>query len=111
MTDPLRHPILRPVKSVMAKRSTFVDITYMGNSSRTGYPPPHQLKVSYELFVSKSDMLGFAGRLCSYVLKLRVWEGVSENGREDMWSRVGLVSHLVFGFVGRLYSCVLELGV
>ena len=67
--------------------------------------------VFFTWVVSESDMFGFAGRLCSCVLKLRVWEGVSENGREDMWSRVGLVSHLVFGLVGRLCSCVLKLGV
>ena len=32
------------------------------------------------------------------------------NGKEDMlWSRVGLVSHLVSGLGGRLCSCVLKL--
>jgi hypothetical protein len=38
------HPILRPVKSVMAKRSTYVDVTYYREFLHIGYPPPHRLK-------------------------------------------------------------------
>ena len=30
---------------------------------------------------------------------------------KNMWSHLGLVSHLVFGLGGRLCSCVLKLGV
>jgi hypothetical protein len=50
--------------------------------------------VFFTWVVSESDMFWFVGRLCSCVLKLRVWEGVSENGREEyvVAFRIGVTS-------------------
>jgi hypothetical protein len=51
MTDPLRYPILSPVKSVMAKRSTYVDVTYYREFLTYRISTTSSIKVSYELLV------------------------------------------------------------
>jgi len=52
MTDPLGHPISRPVKSVMAKRSTFVDVTYYREFLTYRISTTSSIEVSYEFLVS-----------------------------------------------------------
>jgi hypothetical protein len=52
MTDPLRHLISRPVKSVMAKRSAYVDVTYYREFLTYRISTTSSIEVSYELLVS-----------------------------------------------------------
>jgi len=52
MTDPLRHPILKPVKSVMAKRSTYIDVTYYREFLTYRISTTSLIEVSYKLLVS-----------------------------------------------------------
>ena len=46
------HPILRPVKSVMAKRSTYVDVTYYREFLTYSISTTSLIEVSYKLLVS-----------------------------------------------------------
>jgi len=52
MTDPLCHPISRPVKSVMAKRSTYVDVTYYREFLTNRISTTSSIEVSYKLLVT-----------------------------------------------------------
>jgi len=52
MTDPLCHPISRTVKSVMAKRSTYVDVMYYREFLTYRISTTSSIEVSYELLVS-----------------------------------------------------------
>ena len=42
------HPILRPVKSVMAKRSTYIDVTYYREFLTYRISTTSSIEVSYE---------------------------------------------------------------